>query len=167
MDSMLASIYRALLSKVDHAIILLPTAPPLGLASASIFAVHPLLGSMSKHTIYVMTSGQDAVVTGRTVLEVLKDFNSAKLPLEWLIQVCPRLQPRQFSIASSQKAHPGEAHITLAVVDYRTPYKRRKKGLCSTWLAHSGPGQLSLARYQPCIYLCCHKKCHSFSVIIK
>jgi len=56
-------------------------------------------------------------------------------------QVCPRLQPRQFSIACSLAAHPGEAHITLAVVDYRTPYKRRKQGLCSTWLASLEPGE--------------------------
>jgi sulfite reductase alpha subunit-like flavoprotein len=59
--------------------------------------------------------------------------------VEW--QVCPRLQPRQFSIACSLAAHPREAHITLAVVDYRTPYKRRKQGLCSTWLAKLTPGK--------------------------
>ena len=87
-----------------------------------------------------------AVATGRTVLEVLQDFSSARLPLEWLVQACPRLQPRQFSIACSQAAHPHEAHITLAVVDYRTPFRRRKRGLCSTWLAGLQPGEPTLAR---------------------
>lgn len=73
--------------------------------------------------------------------EVLTDFSSVALPLEWLVQVCPRLQPRQFSIASSISAHPRQAHITLAVVDYRTPFKRRKRGLCSSWLASLSKGE--------------------------
>lgn len=81
------------------------------------------------------------------MLEVLQDFSSARLPLEWLIQLCPRLQPRQFSIACSQKAHPQQAHITLAVVDYRTPFKRRKRGLCSKWLSGLSKGRpISLAQ---------------------
>lgn len=74
-------------------------------------------------------------VTGRTVLEVLQDFKSAQPPLEWLLQTVPHLKPRQFSIASSLTKHRGSAHITMAVVDYRTPYKRRKLGVCSSWLA--------------------------------
>ena len=85
-----------------------------------------------------------AVAAGRTVLEVLQDFSSARLPLEWLVQACPRLQPRQFSIACSKAAHPHQAHITLAVVDYRTPFRRRKRGLCSTWLAGLQPGEPNL-----------------------
>ena len=84
------------------------------------------------------------MAAGRTVLEVLQDFRSARLPLDWLLQLCPRLQPRQFSIACSQKAHPAQAHITLAVVDYRTPFKRRKRGLCSAWLADLQKGRLCL-----------------------
>jgi len=67
------------------------------------------------------------VVPGRTVLEVLQDFKSAALPLEWLLQVAPRLQPRLFSIASSQKAHPRAAHVTAAVVNWRTPFKRLRR----------------------------------------
>lgn len=72
---------------------------------------------------------------GRTVLQVLKDFPSAKPPLEWLLQACPLKQPRQFSLSSSMKAHPGEAHITVAIVTWRTPFRRLKKGLCTSWLA--------------------------------
>lgn len=72
---------------------------------------------------------------GRTVLEVLQDFKSAQVPLEWLLQTVPHLKPRQFSIASSLSKHPNSAHILVAVVDYKTPFKRRKQGLCSSWLA--------------------------------
>lgn len=72
---------------------------------------------------------------GRTVLEVLQDFKSAQMPLEWLLQTAPPLKPRQFSIASSLAKHPSSAHILVAVVDYKTPFKRTKRGLCSSWLA--------------------------------
>lgn len=78
-------------------------------------------------------------MTGRTVLEVLQDFKSAQPPLQWLLQTVPHLKPRQFSIASSLRKHPGSAHITMAVVDYKTPYKRRKYGVCSSWLARLTP----------------------------
>lgn len=72
---------------------------------------------------------------GRTVMQVLKDFSSAKPALEWLLQACPLKQPRQFSLSSSLKEHPGEAHITVAIVNWRTPFKRLKTGLCTSWLA--------------------------------
>ena len=76
---------------------------------------------------------------GRTVLEVLQDFKSAQPPLEWLLQTVPHLKPRQFSIASSLAKHPNSAHVLMAVVDYKTPFKRRKQGLCSAWLARLTP----------------------------
>jgi FAD binding domain len=40
---------------------------------------------------------------GRTVLEVLLDFKSCAPPLAWLLEACPLLKPRQFSISSSAK----------------------------------------------------------------
>ncbi|KAL0028461.1 hypothetical protein WJX77_008059 [Trebouxia sp. C0004] len=76
---------------------------------------------------------------GRTVLEVLQDFKSAQPPLEWLLQTVPHLKPRQFSSASSLAKHPNSAHVLMAVVNYETPFKRRKQGLCSAWLASLTP----------------------------
>jgi sulfite reductase alpha subunit-like flavoprotein len=76
----------------------------------------------------------------RTYVEVLCDFPSARLPLAYLLELVPRLQPRQFSIASSPLAHPGELHITMAVVRYATPTRRIKLGVCSTWLSRLEPG---------------------------
>ncbi len=73
------------------------------------------------------------------MLEVLQDFKSAQPPLEWLLQTVPHLKPRQFSIASSLAKHPNSAHVLMAVVDYNTPFKRRKQGLCSAWLASLTP----------------------------
>ncbi len=45
-----------------------------------------------------------------------------------------KLQPRLYSISSSPKAHPGEVHLTVAVVRFDVGGKRRK-GTCSTFLA--------------------------------
>ena len=69
------------------------------------------------------------------LLQVLKDFPSARLPFDQLLHVAPHLKPRQFSISSSPAAHPGRVHVTVAEVDYRTPFRRRVKGVCSSWLA--------------------------------
>lgn len=75
----------------------------------------------------------------RTVLEVLEDFPSVQMPFEWLVQLVPPLKPRAFSISSSQSAHPNQVHLTVNVVSWTTPYKRKKKGLCSSWLAALDP----------------------------
>ena len=80
------------------------------------------------------------------MLEVLADFPSAMIPLEWLLQTGPRLRPRQFSIASSLRAHARQAHLLVAVVEYRTRFRRKKSGLCSTWLAGLGKVFPSLSR---------------------
>jgi len=76
---------------------------------------------------------------GRTVLEVLADFKTATPTLEWFLEACPLLAPRLFSISSSLRQHPRQAHLTVAVVNYTTPYKRQKRGLCSSYLAASKP----------------------------
>eukprot|EP00803_Ostreobium_quekettii_P008466 evm.model.scf_1778.4 EVM.evm.TU.scf_1778.4 scf_1778:10727-13876(+) len=78
---------------------------------------------------------------GRTVLEVLGDFKSSSPPLEWLLQCVPAKRPRQFSISSSPTAHPRAAHITAAIVEWRTPFGRTKRGLCTAALAAMEPGR--------------------------
>ena len=76
----------------------------------------------------------------RTVIEVLFDFQQEKvtLPLEYLIQLCARQRPREFSISSAMRVHPSQAHITMAVTEYQTKFKREKKGICSSWLRDQG-----------------------------
>ncbi|KAL6521518.1 multidrug-resistance type transporter [Orobanche gracilis] len=76
---------------------------------------------------------------GRTVLEVLEDFPSVQMPFEWLVQLVPPLKTRAFSISSSHLAHPNQVHLTVRVVSRRTPYKRMRAGLCSSWLASLDP----------------------------
>ncbi|ETV88811.1 hypothetical protein H257_00303 [Aphanomyces astaci] len=76
----------------------------------------------------------------RTYIEVLQDFSTCHVPLEFLLELIPRLAPRAYSIASSSTLHSGQVHLTVAIVDYLTPYKRSKKGVCSAWLQTLEPG---------------------------
>lgn len=55
------------------------------------------------------------------------------------MQIVPRLRERYFSISSSPSKHSEEVHLTVAVVEFTTPYKRHRKGLCSNWLASLEP----------------------------
>ncbi|XP_067662793.1 NADPH-dependent diflavin oxidoreductase 1-like [Haliotis asinina] len=73
----------------------------------------------------------------RTTLEVLQDFpqTSRQIPFEYLLDLIPPLQPRAFSIASSQQATPNEIHLLVAVVRYRTKLFKPRRGVCSTWLS--------------------------------
>ncbi|KAA8547811.1 hypothetical protein F0562_004240 [Nyssa sinensis] len=77
----------------------------------------------------------------RTVLEVLEDFPSVQMPFEWLVQLVPTLKTRAFSISSSHSAHPNQVHLTVNVVSWTTPFKRKRTGLCSAWLAGLDPQQ--------------------------
>ncbi|XP_024040303.1 NADPH-dependent diflavin oxidoreductase 1 isoform X5 [Citrus sinensis] len=77
----------------------------------------------------------------RTVLEVLEDFPSVQMPFDWLVQLVPPLKTRAFSISSSPLAHPNQVHLTVSVVSWTTPYKRKRTGLCSAWLAGLDPQQ--------------------------
>jgi sulfite reductase (NADPH) flavoprotein alpha-component len=57
-----------------------------------------------------------------------------------LVTPLKKLQPRLYSISSSPKAHPGEVHLTVAVVRYELN-GRQRKGVCSTFLAERAEDQ--------------------------
>ncbi len=81
----------------------------------------------------------------RTIIEVLADFDSARPPLEHLLDLVPPIRPRAFSIASAMPARPGRLRLCVAVVDYKTPLlARRRVGMCSSWLASLTPGRDSV-----------------------
>lgn len=77
----------------------------------------------------------------RTVLEVLEDFPSVNMPFEWLVQLTPPLKTRAFSISSSPLVHPNQVHLTVSIVSWTTPFKKKRTGLCSNWLASLDPHQ--------------------------
>jgi len=64
----------------------------------------------------------------------LLEFPSARFDPAEFVQLLLPLAPRLYSISSSPKAHPGEVHLTVAVVRYDS-HGRPRKGVASTFLA--------------------------------
>uniref|UniRef100_A0A8C4L9K5 Nitric oxide synthase n=1 Tax=Equus asinus asinus TaxID=83772 RepID=A0A8C4L9K5_EQUAS len=79
-----------------------------------------------------------------TLLEVLEQFPSVALPAALLLTQLPLLQPRYYSVSSAPSTHPGEIHLTVAVLAYRTQdgLGPLHYGVCSTWLSQLKAGDL-------------------------
>jgi NADPH-ferrihemoprotein reductase len=63
-------------------------------------------------------------------------------PLGHFIMVCPRLQPRYYTISSSSTVHPKTIHITLAVLETEMKDGKVFKGLCSDYLSGLKKGDM-------------------------
>jgi nitric-oxide synthase len=53
------------------------------------------------------------------LLEVFDEFKSCQPPAALYVAQLMALQPRFYSISSSQKKYPNEVHLTVAVVKYK------------------------------------------------
>lgn len=71
---------------------------------------------------------------GREVIDLFSMLRGLAVSASDFVGMLGKLTPRLFSIASSPRAHPGEVHLTVAVVRY-TAHNRERKGICSTFLA--------------------------------
>ena len=71
---------------------------------------------------------------GRELIDLVVDYPAHFADGEEFVSVLKKLQPRLYSIASSPKAHPGEVHLTIAIVRYNS-HGRDRGGVCSTFLA--------------------------------
>lgn len=91
----------------------------------------------------------------RTIAEVLAEFDSVRIPLEYVCEVLPMLRERQFSIAScpavsrsstallvaaahslaSAQERPNGVQLAVAMVEYKTRLKEMRRGVCSRWLS--------------------------------
>ena len=76
----------------------------------------------------------DAYFWGREVIDPLLEHPAAKFTPEEFVKCLRKLQPRLYSIASSQKAHPAQVHLTVAAVRYESN-GREREGVCSTFLS--------------------------------
>nr|WGZ60624.1 cytochrome P450 [Fusarium tricinctum] len=77
----------------------------------------------------------------RSILEVLEEFTSVKLPAERLFDIFPIIRGRDFSIANGglHQNHPTNEDKTriellVALVKYRTVLRKPREGLCSRYL---------------------------------
>ncbi|KAL5360368.1 hypothetical protein BJX96DRAFT_165104 [Aspergillus floccosus] len=76
----------------------------------------------------------------RSILEVLHEFDSVKIPWQHAATVFPVMRGRQFSIASGgelKRTADGGARFELliAIVKYRTVIRRIREGVCTKYLA--------------------------------
>ncbi|MDD5199308.1 MAG: sulfite reductase subunit alpha [Terrimicrobiaceae bacterium] len=82
----------------------------------------------------------DDYLWGRDVLDPLLEFTAARFTPEEFVPLLRKLQPRLYSIASSQKVVGGQVHLTIAIVRY-TSYDRPRTGVASSFLAERAEGE--------------------------
>jgi sulfite reductase (NADPH) flavoprotein alpha-component len=70
----------------------------------------------------------------RDVLDVLRAFPSCSAALAEVVASLSPLQPRLYSIASSQKENPTQVHLTVGIVRWEAN-ERQRHGVASTFLA--------------------------------
>ena len=73
------------------------------------------------------------------LVHILKRCPSIAMPLEHFVDLCPRLQPRFFTISSSSSVHPNSIHLTVAVTKKQREDGTLFEGVCSTFLARQQP----------------------------
>ena len=74
----------------------------------------------------------------RSILEVMDDFLSVRLPWKYMLDYLPLIKPRYYSISSG----PNDPNIelTIAIVKYRTILRKIRKGVCTDYIAHLKEG---------------------------
>jgi sulfite reductase alpha subunit-like flavoprotein len=94
----------------------------------------------------------------RSILEVLQEFDSVKIPWQHAATALPVLRARQFSLASGGSLkHPTIAvpntvdavsttnfELLVAIVRYKTIIKRFRQGVCTRYLSSLKPGSSTL-----------------------
>lgn len=74
----------------------------------------------------------------RSIVETITEFQSLQIPIDYILDAIPILQPRQFSIASG--ANSPQIELAVAIVKYRTIIRRIRRGVCTHWLENLQPG---------------------------
>ena len=77
----------------------------------------------------------------RSILEVLHELDSVKIPWKWAPSIFPTLRGRQFSIASGgdlktcRLTGQSQFELLVAVVKYQTIIRKTRTGVCTSYLA--------------------------------
>jgi sulfite reductase alpha subunit-like flavoprotein len=87
----------------------------------------------------------------RSILEVLQEFESVKIPWQKVCSLIPSMRGRQFSIASACAERDGNTEIELlvAIVKYKTVIKRIREGVCTRYITSLAPGTQLSVTLQP------------------
>lgn len=83
----------------------------------------------------------------RTILEILHEFSSVKVPAERALDTFPIIRGREFSIANGGDSlrHPADpavrrVEVVAALVRYKTILRKERRGLCSRYIEGLRPG---------------------------
>ncbi len=82
----------------------------------------------------------DDFIWGRELVDLAVDYPADFDDAEEFVGVLKKLQPRLYSISSSPKAHPGEVHLTVAIVRHDS-HGRQRGGVCSTYMSDRMEGE--------------------------
>ncbi|TWT46384.1 Sulfite reductase [NADPH] flavoprotein alpha-component [Thalassoglobus neptunius] len=88
-------------------------------------------GNLSEAKLLEHYIDDDEDISGWDVLDLLRQFSSAKLTAEELVYSLSPMKPRLYSISSSLKAHPNQVHLTVGRVGWEFR-NRIRKGVAST-----------------------------------
>eukprot|EP00891_Asterochloris_glomerata_P006152 jgi/Astpho2/6152/Aster-03568 len=92
-------------------------------------------GEMQAQQLQAVLEGDvDAWLEERHLVDVVQALPALRLPLPRLLEHLRQLQPRLYSISSSQLENPARVQVTVAVVKYRS-LSRERTGVTSTLLA--------------------------------
>jgi len=72
---------------------------------------------------------------GRAFFDLVNDYPGVITDPQQLFNILPRLTPRLYSIASSQKAHPASVQLTVRVIEYNA-HGRERQGVASGELGY-------------------------------
>lgn len=76
----------------------------------------------------------------RSIVEVLNDFLSVRLPWELCLDYLPLIRPRYYSI-SSESMNPN-IELTIAIVKYKTILKKIREGVCTKFVNNLDNGEV-------------------------
>ncbi|MED5103330.1 assimilatory sulfite reductase (NADPH) flavoprotein subunit [Niallia circulans] len=75
-----------------------------------------------------------AYINGRDLLDLIRDYGPIEADVQTFVALLRKLPTRLYSIASSYKANPDEAHLTIGAVRYHAN-GRDRNGVCSVQIA--------------------------------
>ncbi|KAL4966769.1 NAPDH-dependent diflavin reductase [Aspergillus stella-maris] len=89
----------------------------------------------------------------RSILEILHEFDTVKIPWQHATTAFPIVRGRQFSIASGgelKRTPSGGARFDLliAIVKYRTVIKKIREGVCTKYISNLRPGSTLRVQFQ-------------------
>ena len=80
---------------------------------------------------------------GMEVIDFLLTHPSIRFTPEEFVKLLRKLQPRLYSISSSQRVHKDSVHLTVAAVRYES-HGRKRKGVASVFLSERAEGEVPI-----------------------